>query len=132
MQANISTLQTNLQTDTSSPNLVQSTTTNQLPSSDARVLVQFNSLASTARTSAIPQDIADLDAVINSTFLANVDTHVLELDNSTVNPSDLVTDLRGRDGETTVWLLLCGTIAVHLKLAHTVLACCTRACRQVC
>lgn len=99
MQANISTLQTNLQTDTSSPNLVQSTSTNELPSSDARVLVQFNSLAPTARTSAIPQDIADLDAVINSTFLANVDTHVLELDNSTVSPADLVTDLRGRDGE---------------------------------
>ena len=99
MQANISTLQTNLQTNTSSPNLVQTTSTNDLPSSDARILVQFNSLASTASTSAIPQDIADLTAVINSTFLLNVDTHVLELDNSTVNASDLVTELRGRDGE---------------------------------
>ena len=105
MQANISTLQTNLQTNTSSPNLVQTSNTNELPSSDARVLVQFNSLAATARTSAIPQDVADLTAVINSTFLSNVDTHVLELDNSTVNASDLVTELRGRDGEATVWLL---------------------------
>lgn len=108
MQANISTLQTNLQTNTSSPNLVQTSSTNELPSSDARVLVQFNSLAPTARTSAIPQDIADLDAVVNSTFFPNVDTHVLELDNSTVNPSDLVTELRGRDGEVTVWPLLVG------------------------
>lgn len=135
MQANISTLQTNLQTDTSSPNLVQSTSTNELPSSDARVLVQFNSLAPTARTSAIPQDIADLDAVINSTFLANVDTHVLELDNSTVSAADLVTDLRGRDGETTVWLLLGGKQSLLLftsKADYTILACCTRAHRQAC
>ncbi|KAL3133992.1 hypothetical protein ABBQ32_008432 [Trebouxia sp. C0010 RCD-2024] len=95
--ANISTLQTNLQTNTASPNLAQTTSTNELPSSDARILVQFNSLASTATTSAIPQDVADLSAVVNSTFLANVDTHVLELDNSTVNASELVTELRGRD-----------------------------------
>ena len=108
MQANISTLQTNLQTNTSSPNLMQTSSTNELPSSDARVLVQFNSLAATARTSAIPQDIADLSAVINSTFLSNVDTHVLELDNSTVTASDLVTELRGRDGKVNVCLLLIG------------------------
>lgn len=99
MQANISTLQTNLQTNTSSPNLAQTTSTNELPSSDARILVQFNSLASTAAPSAIPQDVADLNAVVKSTFLPNVDTHVLELDNSTVNASELVTELRGRDGE---------------------------------
>lgn len=87
---------------------MQTSSTNELPSSDARVLVQFNSLAATAKTSAIPQDIADLTAVINSTFLSNVDTHVLQLDNSTVSASDLVTELRGRDGEANVCLLLVG------------------------
>ena len=99
MQANISTLQTNLLTNTSSPNLVQTTTTNELPSSDSRILVQFNSLAATASTASIPQDVADLTAVVNSTFLSNVDTHVLQLDNSTANASDIVTQLRGRDGK---------------------------------
>lgn len=115
---------------------MQTSSTNDLPSSDARVLVQFNSLAATARTSAIPQDIADLTAVINSTFLSNVDTHVLELDNSTVNASDLVTELRGRDGEATAWLLLFDNqspliFTSYLQEAnHKVLACfvCWRCC----
>ena len=119
MQANISKLQTNLQINTSSPNLVQTSSTNELPSSDARVLVQFNSLASTARTSAIPQDVADLTAVVNSTFLSNVDTHVLELDNSTANPSDLVTELRGRDGEAVIWLLFVSNQSPLLSALYT-------------
>lgn len=98
MQANISTLQTTLLTNTSSPTLVQVTSSNDLPSSDSRVLVQFNSLAATASSSVLPSDVAAMDMVINSTFLPNVDTHVLHLDNTTANVSDVVTALRARDG----------------------------------
>ncbi len=98
LQANISTLQTTLQTNTTSPTLVQVTSSNGLPSSDSRVLVQFNSLAATSSSSELPSDVAAMDAVVNSTFLPNVDTHVLTLDNSTANASDVVTALRARDG----------------------------------
>ena len=100
MQANISTLQTNLQTNTTSPTLTQVTTTNDLPSAASRVLVQFNSLAATNNASELPQDVADLNEVVNSTFLPNVDTHVLTVNNDTTNASDLVTTLRARDGMT--------------------------------
>jgi hypothetical protein len=98
VQANISTLQTTLQTNVSSPTLDQVTSSNDLPSSDSRVLVQFNSLAATSSSSVLPSDVAAMDMVINSTFLANVDTHVLNLDNTTANVSDVVTALRARDG----------------------------------
>ncbi len=98
MQANISTLQTTLQANTSSPTLDQVTSSNDLPSSDSRVLVQFNSLAATSNSSVLPSDVAAMDMVINSTFLSNVDTHVLNLDNTTANVSDVVTALRARDG----------------------------------
>lgn len=98
MQANISTLQTTLQTNTSSPTLDQVTSSNDLPSSESRVLVQFNSLAATSSSSVLPSDVAAMDMVINSTFLPNVDTHVLTLDNTTANASDVVTALRARDG----------------------------------
>jgi len=60
--------------------------------------VQFNSLAATSSSSVLPSDVAAMDMVINSTFLANVDTHVLNLDNTTANVSDVVTALRARDG----------------------------------
>ena len=103
LQADISTLQTTLQTNTTSPNLAQVTSSNELPSSDVRVLVQFNSLAASSGSD-IPTDVADLNAVVNSTFLPNVETHVLNLDNSTANASDVVNALRGRDGKC---LLLC-------------------------
>ncbi|DBB17084.1 hypothetical protein WJX82_005043 [Trebouxia sp. C0006] len=95
--ANISTLQTTLQTNTSSPTLDQVTSSNDLPSSDSRVLVQFNSLAATSNSSVLPSDVAAMNMVINSTFLSNVDTHVLNLDNTTANVSDVVTALRARD-----------------------------------
>ncbi|DBA75377.1 TPA: hypothetical protein ACH3X1_010643 [Trebouxia sp. C0004] len=95
--ANISTLQTTLQTSSSSPTLDQVTSSNDLPSSDSRVLVQFNSLAATPSSSVLPSDVAAMDMVINSTFLTNVDTHVLTLDNTTANVSDVVTALRARD-----------------------------------
>ena len=98
MQANISTLQTTLQTNTSSPTLDQVTSSNDLPSSDSRVLVQFTSLAATSNSSVLPSDVAAMNMVINSTFLSNVDTHVLNLDNTTANVSDVVTALRARDG----------------------------------
>ena len=98
MQANISTLQTTLQANISSPTLDQVTSSNDLPSSDSRVLVQFNSLAATSSSSVLPSDVAAMDVVINSTFLPNVDTHVLNLDNTTANVSDVVTALRARDG----------------------------------
>ena len=98
LQANISTLQTTLQTNTSSPTLDQVTSSNDLPSSDSRVLVQFNSLAASSNSSVLPSDVAAMDAVVNSTYLSNVDTHVITLDNNTANVSDVVTALRARDG----------------------------------
>ena len=109
LQANISTLQTTLQTNTTSPTLAQVTSSNDLPAADSRVLVQFNSLAETSTSSQIPQDVSDMDAVVNSTYLANVDTHVLTLDNSTTNASDLVTVLRARDGMASHFMLLSTT-----------------------
>ena len=98
VQANISTLQTTLQANISSPTLDQVTSSNDLPSSDSRVLVQFNSLAATSNSNVLPSDVAAMNMVINSTFLSNVDTHVLNLDNTTANVSDVVTALRARDG----------------------------------
>lgn len=98
LQANISTLQTTLQTNTSSPTLDQVTSSNDLPSSDSRVLVQFNSLAASSNSSVLPSDVAAMDAVVNSSYLSNVDTHVITLDNNTANVSDVVTALRARDG----------------------------------
>lgn len=98
LQANISASQEPLLVNTTSPLLTQTTTSVNLPSSEARVLVQFNSLADTATTADIPQDVSDLNEVVNSTYFSNVDTHVLNLDNSTVNASTFVSELRARDG----------------------------------
>lgn len=99
LQANISAAQTPLIVNTSSPVLAQTTTSVTLPSAASRILVQFNSLADTSNITEIPSDVQSLDAVVNSTYLPNVDTHVINLDNSTANASTLVTELRSRDGK---------------------------------
>lgn len=105
LQANISAAQTPLIVNTSSPVLAQTTTSVTLPSAASRILVQFNSLADTSNITQIPSDVQSLDAVVNSTYLPNVDTHVINLDNSTANASTLVTELRSRDGK--LFLLHC-------------------------
>lgn len=99
LQANISAAQTPLIVNTTSPVLAQTTSSVTLPSSPSRVLVQFNNLADTANSTAIPADVQSLDAVVNSTYLPNVDTHVINVDNSTADAATLVTELRARDGE---------------------------------
>lgn len=116
LQANISAAQTPLLVNTTSPVLAQTTTSVTLPSSPSRILVQFNSLADTTNLTEIPADVQSIDAVVNSTYLPNVDTHVLNLDNGTANASTLVTELRARDGKRSQFLTSVLSLA-HLQTA---------------